>query len=348
MADVLVATLGRSPGAVTGLYNLLMQEGTYRPAQVRLLMTSDPDVQEAATIIEAELVKRFGIDPEVVRREEFEEPDLRGGLRSVLAFQKRVTAVLEELDGEGHRIITGIAGGRSSMGAMLAVSSQLYDTVREMYHVWVDRKLEGLGDIEWLRKNRNHPLYNDVLFPPTNRCKLVPLPVYRLATKRAEIEKKTATELQAAYANASAADRDMVNAILAALPHHMTIDQARRYLHCMGEIAAGHNVEERLAEALEVLQEAGGASLQEHFEFLREQAGSGDDMLNVMARFVERVEADSRVWWGRRLAEWWKENYEPVLAAFQVGEKVVHITGAGMNYVLLALFLTGKYWMAVT
>ncbi len=239
MTTTLIATLGQSPGTVTGLY---LELAEYRqPKQlidrVHLLGTQDKDVLGAARIVKERLTAHRK-DIEVIE-DHLDERDFR----KVEAFQKIVTHRLQESAAQGN-VIVGITGGRTGMGAMLAISAQFYGNVRVYYYL-VDDEIAQNGPISQLRKlgRFNPDLYELVLNPGSreNRSYIVELPAANMVERREYIEQHRTTEL-AEKTSSQVFSANEANAILRLLPRRMTIDQAREYIGILQQITANGGI----------------------------------------------------------------------------------------------------------
>ena len=117
----LIASLGRSPGAVTGLCCALNDAEAENPIHyVRTISTTEFQVRRARRAVEEEL-KRQGVEYEDVQIdvEEFRsEEDVR-------KFKQALSRLVVEAREAGDSLAVGIAGGRTVMGALLAMVSQM-------------------------------------------------------------------------------------------------------------------------------------------------------------------------------------------------------------------------------
>jgi hypothetical protein len=239
MSTTLIATLGQSPGAVTGLYLELSeyQQPKQPIDRVHLLGTQDNDVLSAARVVKERLTAHRK-DIEVIE-EHLDERDFR----KVEAFQKIVTHRLQESAAQGN-VIVGITGGRTGMGAMLAISAQFYGNVR-VCHYWVDDKIAQNGPISQLGKLKriNPDLYELVLNPGSreNRSYIVELPAANMVERREYVERHRTTEL-AEKTSSQVFSANEANAILRLLPRRMTIDQAREYTEILQQIEGNKGI----------------------------------------------------------------------------------------------------------
>jgi len=117
---VLIASLGRSPGAVTGLYHALTRTGTPIDA-VRTVSTSEFQVQRAVKVVRDDL-KDQGLE---------DYADVCIGStditddRDAQEFKSAFAHLLMEAKQAGDEVAIGIAGGRTVMGALLTIVAQM-------------------------------------------------------------------------------------------------------------------------------------------------------------------------------------------------------------------------------
>jgi hypothetical protein len=168
---VLISPLGRSPGAVSGLYYAL-RDRTEEPVEVTEVITvgtSDRWVQAAARVLE-ELFKyerTQGHQP-TYRAEHITATDLRGVERDIGPFVARLGRRIEQARNAGFIVHVGVTGGRSGMGALAALAAQLYGA-SHLYHLWVDEEIEKKGQMgQDLPRMGAHPS-NPLLKPRLKR-----------------------------------------------------------------------------------------------------------------------------------------------------------------------------------
>lgn len=286
----LIATLGQSPGAVTGLY-IELAEKYQAIDRVYLLGTQDNDVVSAARIVK-ERLKSYWKDVKIID-ESLDERDFR----KVEAFQKIITYRLQRSDAEGD-VFVGVTGGRTGMGAMLAISAQFYKNVR-VFHYWVDDEIAQNGVISQLGKlKRINPEFYELILNPRrqeNRSHLVELPATRLAERRVEIEQYTTSEL----ASNPKFNAEEANAILRLLPRRMTIAQALRYTEILSKIQAGVDPLTQFDDLIDVLTEAGITGIRTP---LRNLLNLEDAHPERLQRWVNQM-AQSREYWTEGLNE---------------------------------------------
>jgi CRISPR-associated protein (TIGR02584 family) len=146
MADVLVSPLGRSPGAVSGVYFALQERG-FEIGQVVTIGTSHPDVKATASNYLAPLfgsLERVDYDPVHIPAQ-----DLRDGKRNVSPYVAMVGLALENAHGDDHQVHVAVTGGRSGMGALMALATNLYGA-DHLWHLWVKQEIEEGGTIDKL------------------------------------------------------------------------------------------------------------------------------------------------------------------------------------------------------
>jgi len=183
MAKILLSPLGRSPGAVSGLYHALEESGVSIDRLI-VLATSDPAVQQSAEMLRAHFYDKpadfltiqkvsTGDDPEMVDE------------RAVYGFIHRVNAVLYNARHAGDEVHIGIAGGRKSMSALATLSAYVYGAAA-VYHFWVHEEIERCGDIYALPPSdkKREWVMHPSKYPPSefnqlgeHSCRLVPIPL---------------------------------------------------------------------------------------------------------------------------------------------------------------------------
>lgn len=158
--SVLIASLGRAPGAVTGLYQAIRAQ-LRMPLQevVSLSAHGSRSVQRAVNLLAQEFAAR-GVKYTPAF---FDADDLRGE-PDILAFKIKLIELLRKYQNEGAEIYLGIAGGRSSMGALIAMVAAIEAPSAYLYHFWVPEDVEKDGDIEsyWALPEARR---REVLFP---------------------------------------------------------------------------------------------------------------------------------------------------------------------------------------
>lgn len=317
MSLTLIATLGRSPGVVTGLYDALIEDTLHRPDRLVLLRTKHPDVQAAANLVHEELCNHTTpLPPWAIQDIPFDALDLRGGKRHVLAFQKIATDIMDNCIANGEKLILGVTGGRVSMGAMLAVNAQLYQDVIGMYHVWADAEIEENGDIlslqDLLRANRIDE-YKAALHPPSEQRELVWLPVWHMQTAREYVQQRSTLELK----NDHTFPIDAVRTVLSALPRRMTVEQAEKYLSIVEKIHNGDDPMQHFDMLIEVLQEAQVTDARKYIGDLFNYAGRDGDVDVMIQRWVDDMER-SRLYWTLNLRRSYQEHREDLMVVLTV------------------------------
>lgn len=116
----LIASLGRSPGAVTGLYYALVQAGA--PVDyVRTISTSEFQVKRAVRAVRAEL--------EAQGMSDYEDTPIKGAEiaseQDVMEFKAVFSRLLAQARASGDAVAIGITGGRTVMGALLTMVAHM-------------------------------------------------------------------------------------------------------------------------------------------------------------------------------------------------------------------------------
>jgi hypothetical protein len=180
---ILVSPLGRSPGAVSGLYYSLRTRGDkpVHVTQVVTVGTTDPWVRMAARTLQElfDYEKRQG-HVVVYRAEYITAGDLRGGERDIGPFVARLGRRIQQAREAEYTVHVGVTGGRSGMGALAALAAQLYGA-SHLYHLWVDEEIERKGQMGEGSSRMEARPSNPLLKPPADQYELVELPFLDLS-----------------------------------------------------------------------------------------------------------------------------------------------------------------------
>lgn len=175
MSNILLSPIGRSPGAVTGIYYALQrQDPPVLIDRVILLCTAMPQVKQSASIV-AEAIGRDKVHILSLRTQnqqtytmDFDHEE------AALDFIMHANAVLAHARWANDKVYIGISGGRSSMGALVTLSAYIYGATG-VYHLWVDQDIEEKGDVGRLPPLRTERAY--YLNPPPEKSRLIGLPL---------------------------------------------------------------------------------------------------------------------------------------------------------------------------
>ncbi|HEY75741.1 MAG TPA: hypothetical protein G4O00_06120 [Thermoflexia bacterium] len=143
MGEVLVSPLGRSPGAVSGVFFALRQRGI-QITEVVTIGTSDGGVLKAA---EDYLKPIFQHEKVVYDPIHIPARELKDGRRNVRPFVAMAELALKQARENGHAVHVAVTGGRSGMGALMALATNFYGT-DHLWHLWVKREIEERGSVE--------------------------------------------------------------------------------------------------------------------------------------------------------------------------------------------------------
>lgn len=346
MNYTLIATLGLSPGAVTGLYDALACDMQIFPDRVHLLMTNAVDVKRSAWAVEEAFKDRYATALPTVSRRVFEDAtDMDLSRRLSVAFQKMVLAEIGDCLEEDRQLIIGITGGRVSMGTMLATGAHLYsEWVQGMYHMWVAPSVEksgGIDNLDELKRARLFDRRNEILFPLEHQRRAVWLPVYNLGLQRQLVEQHTTMELR----DNPDINPEMANQILHALPGRISIPAGNQYGRILGEIAKGADPRAYVEETAAIFYEAGGLPMASgHIEYLFQLAERQMAFEETMRQFAARAQDESRVQWFRPL-DWLKSrqgDMEAITAALEMTKAGMDV--ASHRLVLGGLLLLDQYF----
>ncbi len=145
MSAVLVSPLGKSPGAVSGVYFGLEQEGI-QITQVITIGTRDPGVTSAANDYLRKIFRHEAVEytPMSVK-----EDDLRAPKDEVFVLVERIRLALQKANATSLDVYVAVTGGRSGMGALTLMMAQLYGA-KEILHLRVDSEIEFGGSVDQL------------------------------------------------------------------------------------------------------------------------------------------------------------------------------------------------------
>jgi len=171
----LIATLGRAPGTVTGLYHALKAVG--KPVdRVFTISTADFPVKRAVRIVRREM-ETEGV---IYDNTPLAAVDIASD-RDVQEFKGAVYDLLATAGDDGDEICLGITGGRTVMGALLTMVAQLEAPEGTMLYqlsvpedIWVEGQVPGFFRLSQERQR-------EVLQPPDYH--LVPVPFIRFASE---------------------------------------------------------------------------------------------------------------------------------------------------------------------
>lgn len=174
---VLIASLGRSPGAVTGLAHALVQTGTPID-RVRTVSTSEYQVQRAVKVVREELKAQGLTDYEDMC---IGSADITND-RDARDFKRAFARLLIEARQDGDEAAIGIAGGRTVMGALLTLVAQMEAPPdSHLYQLSVPDAIEEDGRIPAFF-NQPPQRREEVLQPMAHymdQCHLVKVPFVR-------------------------------------------------------------------------------------------------------------------------------------------------------------------------
>jgi hypothetical protein len=169
--QVLIASLGKSPGAVTALYHGLTERLGVKITQV---VTIHPRGNVIIQGCVQRLRREFEMKSVAYDSQSFAGDDLRTS-NEVLAFRIKIGEIIEQYRAGKGMIHLGIAGGRSSMGALIAMAARELAGHAQLYHLWVADDIEKDGEISNL-VGQSSARQREVLFPPDDQYEIVQVP----------------------------------------------------------------------------------------------------------------------------------------------------------------------------
>lgn len=177
MMHVLITPLGFSPGAVTGLALALNNNFDRCLKHVVTVGTAHRDTKAAAAIVDNVLKEaNIAYDPRYIRqlellnRTETQEDAARD-------YMIAIGQVMDDYRDQASHIHVGVTAGRSGMGALAALATNVYGA-DYLWHFWVDADIEENGRLGKIRPpyDRNNVYLNPTASPDENRYDLVALP----------------------------------------------------------------------------------------------------------------------------------------------------------------------------
>lgn len=143
--NVLISPLGRSPGAVSGVYFALKAKG-YQVEKVVTVGTSHPAVMQSSQHYLKPLFAALGVEYHAVHLPGL---DLKHGNRVVMPHASMMGLEIENARAAGGDVHVAVTGGRSGMGALAALAAQFFGA-SYLWHLWVPAEIETEGDVEQL------------------------------------------------------------------------------------------------------------------------------------------------------------------------------------------------------
>ncbi len=178
MTNILLSPIGRSPGAVTGIYYALAaQTEPVIIDKVVLIATGLNQVQRSAEIVQDTLgrdkvhileLHKGGMSAPTPFMHDFSDE------ATVIKFIQHVNSVLSHAHRGDNKIYIGISGGRSSMGALATLSAYVYGAAG-LYHLCVSKEIEDKGDVDNLPGLASQR--RKILEPPVEDYRLISIPL---------------------------------------------------------------------------------------------------------------------------------------------------------------------------
>jgi hypothetical protein len=174
---VLVSPLGFSPGAVSGVYFALQEQGI-QIERVITVGTGHDGVRHAAGTLDMLFRRVEGVTYKACF---IDAQELRGRIPDASGpFAARVGLYVHRARQAGQTVHVAVTGGRSGMGALAALAAQLY-RAHHLYHLWVDAEIErGGADPRRVRPDPSNEFVNPTAKGP-EAWNLVELPFVDLS-----------------------------------------------------------------------------------------------------------------------------------------------------------------------
>ncbi|GEM_PF-304037 len=150
MSNILVATLGTSPGVVTEAMDLLIEQGC-QPDGVILLKTQHDRVSQSYDLLLEHIPPYYEYEKNWIVPVDIEsEGEDVDTPEAVKEFMQKACLVLKSHRKIGNKCFVCIAGGRKTMSALMALAVQFYGAER-LFHIWVPGWIEEKGGIQKIR-----------------------------------------------------------------------------------------------------------------------------------------------------------------------------------------------------
>ena len=169
---VLLASLGKAPGAVTGLYHALKEKEGVAVDQVLTISPRNIQVRRCVRVVQ-DTFREKGVP---YQNTYIDADDIKDET-DAFEFKAAFATLLQQQQNAGNEVYLGIAGGRTSMGALMAIVAQTTARDAVLYHLWVPPDVEEdgtFGRFFALSPQRQQ----EVLFP--QGYELVKVPFVRL------------------------------------------------------------------------------------------------------------------------------------------------------------------------
>lgn len=143
MPDVLITPLGFAPGAVSGTFFALRQKGFRELTTIIAVGTSHKYVLQADSILKDLLLPEFDY-----RFNNIPQPEIRESDDSATTYASHFGLAIkeaQEIPGVGQLHVC-VTPGRSGMGALAALATNLYGT-DYLWHYWVTDEIELKGRV---------------------------------------------------------------------------------------------------------------------------------------------------------------------------------------------------------
>ncbi|MFC1976139.1 CRISPR-associated ring nuclease [Chloroflexota bacterium] len=115
----LIASIGRSPGAATGLYYALTESRNLPVDYVWTVSTTDPEVSRAVDRVGEELASKVEYQDFRINVQDFRND------HDIIQFKREFVRLLTKARAQGDALAIGVTGGRTVMGALIAQISQV-------------------------------------------------------------------------------------------------------------------------------------------------------------------------------------------------------------------------------
>lgn len=259
--DILVSPLGRAPGAVSGVYFALQVCHKMEIAKVITVGTSHPDVVSAANHYLGKLFPYLHVEYDSMH---IPALDLRGKNREIMPYVAMIGLALEQAQQTSGQVHVAVTGGRSGMGALAALATNLYGA-DHLWHLWVHQRIEDGGTVDKLTgltdpaAMARSPFLNPTV--ESDACELVELPFLDLRPLHRVLwdYRRTGEVPDPKSPTAALFARAGIQSFTQVFPASMTFDMADEVMRLKSQYAqATPREQERIMVDLGILLQSAG------------------------------------------------------------------------------------------
>jgi len=318
--NVLISPLGRSPGAVSGVYFALAAQREIKIDKVVVVATSHKDVIRSSKTYLEPMFDYLGVGYEAYH---LPEQELRGERRSVAPYAAMIGWAIQDAEQNGHVAHVSVTAGRSGMGALAAMASQLYGP-EAIWHLWVDPDIEKQGSdhdrLPLLPGDMVRCLFLNPTSDNADRFDLVQLPFLNLKPLQKYLyEYRHTQQLPENHPELQAFLQQIgIKNLFSIFPSKMTFESAEQVLSLAEEYKKqtdGLKRDRIIVDLVTLLQTSGIVDRDDKSRVLTilRNNGSIDDLLKAVCK-------DNKKFW-----KWAREHKDEILVTMAVSDSVVNI-----------------------